>query len=96
MLWRKDRYVLYMLASKETVLHLTTLSMEQEQKLNAPSLMCIKLIYSEAEKHLLAIGPPPFLRCLDGEQANLIYQCSYYPTGHAGPGVSFEDRNTYH
>ena len=27
---------------KETVLHLTTLSTEQEQKLNAPSLMCIK------------------------------------------------------
>ena len=71
MLWRKDRYVLYMLASKETVLHLTTLSTEQEQKLNAPCLMCIKLIYSEAEKHLLAIGPPLFLRCLDGEQTNL-------------------------
>ena len=38
MLWRKDGYALYMLTSKEMVLPLTALSMEQEQKLNAPSL----------------------------------------------------------
>ena len=35
MLWRKDSYMYFMLASKEMVLPLTALSTEQEQKLNA-------------------------------------------------------------
>ena len=53
-------------------------------------LLCIKHIYREAEKRLVAIGLLQFLRCLDDEQANLkrISGCQH-PIGHAG--VSFED-----
>ena len=65
------------------VLPLTALSTEQEKKLIETSItLCIK--------H--SIGPVPFLRCLDEEQAH--FSCCQCPTGHAG--ASFEDGNTYH
>ena len=52
-------------------------------------LLCIKHIYSEAEKRLVTVGPLPFLRSLNEEHANLkhISGCQY-STGHAG--ISFE------
>ena len=88
MLWRKECYDLYVGQQMRCmVLPLTALSTEQSR--NSMLLLCIKHIYSEAEKRLVAVGPLPFLRSLNEEHANLehISGCQY-STGHAG--ISFE------